>query len=108
MGKGNYTGGSTLIKPGSSLLSGYSKRKKRNRVKQTDRMLQDNYLRNLISAELNGTDVPNPPQKIREDLEEFIEKAGGAIEWARSQPDYKRKRELKLKQIEDKVKNNKV
>ena len=54
------------------------------------------YIHTVLDAEFQNRQIPAPPKRVRDLLETMIERAGGAIKWARSQPEFdaivKRKR----------------
>jgi len=105
MGGGSYLGGSTVVNGGWawSPKSGLSRPRKKT-PKQIERLnrIRFDFLRNVIEAEINGIVIKKIKNiNQRAVLGSEIEKKGGIEKWAKSHPQYK---ELKLIKIKRKAK----
>ncbi|RST88324.1 hypothetical protein EJC49_01090 [Aquibium carbonis] len=123
MGKGGYLGGSTVVggfgwssvdpaavgqwqkegkqekRPGTPVV--HTRRKGQKRPASFD-TLRITYLGAVIDAALRAQLAPPFPRAAQEELEKAVQKAGGASEWARAQPEFKAMYEKKQRKLASK------
>lgn len=120
MGKGGYLGGSTVVGPLSGWFTGVGvprsgakpsvtkssptkppvpkPKKAAKGPKPADLdALRVAYLHTILDAQFRQQPLPNAPRKARAYLESQVQKAGGALKWARSQPEFEKFVEKKRK-----------
>lgn len=100
MGRGSYYGGSTIIGQYTDWSDNGSKKRPVKKNKKSQPSLKEskiNFLSLVIEAELNGLTLPPIPKKSDKILRQLIDEKGGVEKWAKSQPNYEKLKDKKIK-----------
>lgn len=100
MGRGGYLGGSTMLHGGGGLIpypegrkaQGTKRRRRSSLQMELEQAKHDKgkFIAQCFAAYLKGGEPPKPPRAIRSYLVAPIREAGGTLEWASTQPEFRK------------------